>query len=155
MGTIDRSFNLYYINGYLLFLLTGYRLHAPESYFTYFRCNNVTTIIRLNAKIYDASSFTDAGFDHKDLFFVDGSTPTDSIMHQFLETSENATGAVAVHCKAGLGRTGSLIGCYIMKHYHLTARETIAWIRICRPGSVIGHQQEWLERYGLECTRLF
>ncbi|XP_076668354.1 cell division cycle protein 14 isoform X3 [Andrena cerasifolii] len=124
----------------------GYRLHAPESYFTYFRCNNVTTIIRLNAKIYDASSFTEAGFDHKDLFFVDGSTPTDSIMHQFLETSENATGAVAVHCKAGLGRTGSLIGCYIMKHYHLTARETIAWIRICRPGSVIGHQQEWLER---------
>ena len=23
--------------------------------------------------------------------------------------------------------------------------ETIAWLRICRPGSIIGHQQEWLE----------
>ncbi|XP_046144397.1 dual specificity protein phosphatase CDC14B-like isoform X2 [Osmia bicornis bicornis] len=124
----------------------GYPLHAPESYFTYFRYNNVTTIIRLNKKIYDASIFTDAGFDHKDLFFVDGSTPTDSIMRQFLKVAENACGAVAVHCKAGLGRTGSLIGCYIMKHYHLTAHETIAWIRICRPGSVIGHQQEWLEK---------
>ncbi|XP_076244640.1 cell division cycle protein 14 isoform X2 [Calliopsis andreniformis] len=124
----------------------GYPLHAPESYFTYFRRNNVTTIIRLNKKIYDASSFTDAGFDHKDLFFVDGSTPTDTIMRQFLKVAENASGAVAVHCKAGLGRTGSLIGCYIMKHYHLTAHETIAWIRICRPGSVIGHQQQWLEK---------
>ncbi|XP_078048472.1 cell division cycle protein 14 isoform X3 [Augochlora pura] len=124
----------------------GYPLHAPESYFTYFRRNNVSTIIRLNKKIYDASSFTDAGFEHKDLFFVDGSTPTDSIMRQFLKIAENASGAVAVHCKAGLGRTGSLIGCYIMKHYHLTAHETIAWIRICRPGSVIGHQQQWLEK---------
>ncbi|XP_076658432.1 cell division cycle protein 14 isoform X4 [Halictus rubicundus] len=124
----------------------GYPLHAPESYFTYFRRNNVSTIIRLNKKIYDASSFTDAGFEHKDLFFVDGSTPTDSIMRQFLKIAENASGAVAVHCRAGLGRTGSLIGCYIMKHYHLTAHETIAWIRICRPGSVIGHQQQWLEK---------
>lgn len=23
--------------------------------------------------------------------------------------------------------------------------ETVAWLRICRPGSIIGHQQEWLE----------
>jgi cell division cycle 14 len=107
----------------------------------------VTTIIRLNKKVYDALSFIDAGFTHKDLFFVDGSTPTDSIMHQFLKIAENTTGALAVHCKAGLGRTGSLIGCYIMKHYHLTAYETIAWIRICRPGSVIGHQQQWLEKW--------
>ncbi|XP_017888215.1 dual specificity protein phosphatase CDC14C-like isoform X2 [Ceratina calcarata] len=124
----------------------GYPFHAPESYFTYFRYNNVSTIVRLNKKMYDASTFTDAGFDHKHLFFVDGSTPTDSIMQQFLKIAENAKGAIAVHCRAGLGRTGSLIGCYIMKHYHLTAHETIAWIRICRPGSVIGHQQEWLEK---------
>ncbi|XP_076750883.1 cell division cycle protein 14 isoform X2 [Xylocopa sonorina] len=124
----------------------GYPFHAPESYFRYFRYSNVTTIVRLNKKMYDASTFTDAGFDHKHLFFVDGSTPTDSIMQQFLKIAEDASGAVAVHCKAGLGRTGSLIGCYIMKHYHLTAHEAIAWIRICRPGSVIGHQQEWLEK---------
>lgn len=48
---------------------------------------------------------------------------------------------------AGLGRTGSLIGAYIMKHYHFTALEAIAWLRVCRPGSVIGHQQQWLEEY--------
>uniref|UniRef100_A0A8B7U9L4 Dual specificity protein phosphatase CDC14B n=1 Tax=Castor canadensis TaxID=51338 RepID=A0A8B7U9L4_CASCN len=45
---------------------------------------------------------------------------------------------------AGLGRTGTLIGCYVMKHYRMTAAETIAWIRICRPGSVIGPQQQFL-----------
>lgn len=46
---------------------------------------------------------------------------------------------------AGLGRTGTLIACYIMKHYKFTAAECIAWLRICRPGSVIGPQQNWLE----------
>jgi len=46
---------------------------------------------------------------------------------------------------AGLGRTGSLIGCYLMKHYRFTAGEAVAWIRVCRPGSVIGPQQNFLE----------
>lgn len=59
----------------------------------------MTTIVRLNKKIYDARRFTDAGFDHYDLFFIDGSTPSDNIVRQFIELSENAEGAVAVHCK--------------------------------------------------------
>ncbi|XP_030647238.1 dual specificity protein phosphatase CDC14AB isoform X2 [Chanos chanos] len=123
----------------------GYPLHAPEAYFPYFRKHNVTTVVRLNKKIYDAKRFTDAGFDHYDLFFVDGSTPSDVIMRRFLHICESTDGAVAVHCKAGLGRTGTLIGCYLMKHYRFTAAEAIAWIRICRPGSVIGPQQHFLE----------
>uniref|UniRef100_A0A8C7PA73 Cell division cycle 14Ab n=1 Tax=Oncorhynchus mykiss TaxID=8022 RepID=A0A8C7PA73_ONCMY len=123
----------------------GYPLHAPEAYFPYFRKHNITTVVRLNKKIYDAKRFTDAGFDHYDLFFVDGSTPNDVITRRFLHICESTDGAVAVHCKAGLGRTGTLIGCYLMKHYHFTAAETIAWIRVCRPGSIIGPQQLFLE----------
>jgi cell division cycle 14 len=128
-----------------LFLSSGYPLHAPEAYFPYFRRHNVTTIIRLNKKIYDARRFTDAGMDHHDLFFVDGSTPSDAILEKFLEICENCKGGIAVHCKAGLGRTGTLIGAYIMKHYKFTAAEAIAWIRIARPGSIIGPQQQYME----------
>lgn len=87
----------------------------------------------------------DTGFQHYDLFFIDGSTPSDQIVRKFLDISENCSGAVAVHCKAGLGRTGTLIGCYLMKHFKFTAAETIGWLRICRPGSVIGPQQNFLE----------
>ena len=52
-------------------------------------------------------------------------------------------------CVAGLGRTGTLIGCYLMKHYEMSAAETIAWIRIARPGSVLGPQQHYMEQYVL------
>ena len=77
----------------------GYLYHAPETYFDYFRQNNVTTIIRLNVKMYDCNRFVNAGFEHKDLYFVDGSTPSDHILKKFLNICEATNGAIAVHCK--------------------------------------------------------
>ena len=57
------------------------------------------TLVRLNKKIYEAKRFTDAGFEHYDLFFIDGSTPSDNIVRRFLNICENTEGAIAVHCK--------------------------------------------------------
>jgi cell division cycle 14 len=51
---------------------------------------------------------------------------------------EEAKGVVAVHSKAGLGRTGTLIACYIMYKFDMDPLESIAWVRLCRPGSIIG-----------------
>ena len=77
----------------------GYPLHAPDYYFPYFRAHKVTSVVRLNKRMYDAKKFNDAGFDHRDLFFIDGSTPSDNIVRRFLAISEGTDGAVAVHCK--------------------------------------------------------
>lgn len=91
--------------------------------------------IRLNKKYYDEQLFLDAGIDHLEAYFPDGSVPPPNIVRQFISACEATPGAVAVHCKAGLGRTGTCIGCYIMKHYSLSAAEVIGWMRVCRPVS--------------------
>lgn len=133
----------------------GYPLHSPESYFPLFRKYNVQDIVRLNRKMYKSERFSDAGFTHHDLFFIDGSCPSEEILQRFIKIAEHRlkpehgdrqiAGVLAVHCKAGLGRTGTLIAAYIMKHYRWTANQIIAWLRINRPGSVIGPQQIYLE----------
>lgn len=78
------------------------------------------------------------------MYFIDGSTPPDSIIEEFLELSEKDKNGIAIHCKAGLGRTGSLIAAYAMKHYRFPAAAFIGFIRICRPGSILGPQQQFL-----------
>jgi cell division cycle 14 len=35
-----------------------------------------------------------------------------------------------------------------MKHYGFTAEHFIAWCRLCRPGSILGPQQQYLCRLG-------
>jgi cell division cycle 14 len=49
-----------------------------------------------------------------------------------------------VHCKSGLGRTALLIACYAMKHYYFNARALIGWMRIVRPGSILGPYEKFL-----------
>ncbi|XP_043285774.1 dual specificity protein phosphatase CDC14A-like [Venturia canescens] len=131
----------------------GTAYHPPEHYIDYFTKNDVIAVVRLNRKSYESSRFTRAGIAHYDMFMPDGSAPPRNILNQFLHLAETTVGPIAVHCKAGLGRTGSLIAAYIVKHYRMTAREAIAWLRICRPGSVIGHQQTWLEAMENELWR--
>ena len=49
-----------------------------------------------------AARFTEAGFNHYDLFFTDGSCPPQHILKRFLEITESMNGAAAVHCKGKL-----------------------------------------------------
>uniref|UniRef100_A0A8C9SJ34 Protein tyrosine phosphatase domain-containing protein 1 n=1 Tax=Scleropages formosus TaxID=113540 RepID=A0A8C9SJ34_SCLFO len=45
-------------------------------------------------------------------------------------------GKVAVHCHAGLGRTGVLIACYLIYELRLSPSEAVHYVRIKRPRSI-------------------
>ncbi|HLI45687.1 MAG TPA: dual specificity protein phosphatase family protein [Geobacterales bacterium] len=48
---------------------------------------------------------------------------------------------VMVHCRAGLGRTGTVVSCYLVKKLALSAEEAINFVRRIRPGSVETYSQ--------------
>ncbi len=49
-----------------------------------------------------------------------------------------------MHCRAGLGRTGTLVALWLMRHAGFDADAAVGWLRVVRPGSVIGAQHRYL-----------
>ena len=82
------------------------------------------------------------------MIFDDGTCPPLPMVKKFIRLAHEMITvkhkAIAVHCKAGLGRTGCLIGAYLIYRYGFTANEIIAFMRFKRPGMVVGPQQHWL-----------
>lgn len=122
----------------------GYRSFSPQFYADIFSDFAVKAVVRLCEPRYDAECFEESGARLYDLEFEDCTAPPDSVVEEFMEIADETDGMVAVHCKAGLGRTGTLIGVYLMRRHGFTGREAIGWLRIMRPGSVIGEQQQFL-----------
>ena len=102
----------------------------------------VNTIIRLNEEEYDSNYFTENNMSHVDLIFEDGTVPDDHVIGMFYYHIQQNPKPYGVHCKAGLGRTGTLIAMYMWKFLGMKRRAAIAWLRMCRPGSIQVSEQE-------------
>lgn len=108
----------------------GYRQYTPDDYCPIFERFGIKLVVRLNKKRYDEKVFKNNGFKFLDIPFEDGTIPPKDIIDKFLTAAEAEKGGIAVHCKAGLGRTGTLIGLYCMKHFGFPGAAYIGWSRI-------------------------
>ena len=114
----------------------------------HFAKRNVGLVVRLNSELYSPTYFTALGISHLDMIFDDGTCPPLHMVKKFIRLAHEMITiehkSIAVHCKAGLGRTGCLIGAYLIYRYGFTANECISFMRFMRPGMVVGPQQHWL-----------
>ncbi len=61
---------------------------TPEDYSEIFQVLGVNKVVRLNEIIYDRKRFINNGISHTDLFFLDGSSPSNEIVDEFIDICE-------------------------------------------------------------------
>lgn len=106
---------------------------------------NIKYIIRLNGDTYDKNSIKP--IEVYDLYFKDMTVPSIQLIRKFMTivNSIDITEFIAIHCRAGLGRTGVLICIWLIIKYNFSPQNAIAYIRMIRPGSILGNQGFFLE----------
>jgi atypical dual specificity phosphatase len=61
---------------------------------------------------------------------------------EFIQNRLENNEPVMVHCAAGIGRTGTILACYLVKYEKLSAKDAIKKVRKERPGSIQSESQE-------------
>ena len=93
---------------------------------------------------YHPESLMDVNILHLNYPFSDMGVPSLVQAMKVVQVMEGLVmrgGKVAVHCHAGLGRTGCIIACFLIYSEGMSPAEAVEYVRQHRPGSVQTHAQ--------------
>ena len=103
----------------------------------------VKSIDTIREESLDESWIKDVNYLH--VLSNDMSVPEfDDLVHavDFIHSRITNNEPVLVHCLAGMGRTGVILACYLVKYQKMSANEATEKVREERPGSIQSYPQE-------------
>ena len=111
---------------------------------TWLRKQGIEVLVSLTEDPVPRSWVNEAGLMVVNVPVPDMEPPTARQIELVLQTIAKANSSnlgVAVHCSAGLGRTGTFLAAYFVSR-GLTARDAVGKVRDLRPGSIETTEQE-------------
>lgn len=111
---------------------------------TALRIEGIGALVSLTECPLDAALALQAGLRYEHLPIPDMQAPTlDDIRYftRFVNGARESGIATAAHCRAGLGRTGTMLACYLVHEGH-SWEHALAIVRLNRPGSIETLSQE-------------
>lgn len=106
--------------------------------YRWLRENGVQLVISLTEDAPPRHWINDTGLFSVHVPVEDMTAPTQGQLDQVMSVVEKARAremGVAIHCTAGLGRTGTALACYFVRQ-GLGARDAVNKVRRLRPGSI-------------------
>ncbi len=119
-------------------LAGGGAVDAFEDDLPLLRPAGIRAVVSLVNSPSDRSVYATAGLDFLCLPIPDGWPPTNEQVDAFVEFADRiiaSGGAVVVHCHAGLGRTGTMLAAYLVRH-GMTASDAIRTVRRAEPAAI-------------------
>ncbi|MFQ5861812.1 MAG: dual specificity protein phosphatase 23 [Candidatus Brocadiales bacterium] len=112
--------------------------------FEYLKEQDIDAIVSLTEQPLHNALIEEFGFEYKHVPIEDLTAPSMEQINEFVEfaTRMKEVGKkIVVHCGAGVGRTGTMLACYLV-HRGYNAADAINEVRRKRPGSIETVEQE-------------